>query len=172
MFSFYSLVLVAVKIFGPEHTFWSALQGASIIVGVAALILVILIKRKADARLAEAAKTAKEHWTFDYVFFPAVAWLGGVLVPFAMVFAIAVFFIMLTFGAALGHNHAEKEIESFSACTIANGSDCLSVYDGGNVVTKGRLVARSSTHIAVYDGQTTTILPIDKQVVKINRAKK
>lgn len=67
----------------------------------------------------------------------------------------------------IGKNLAQKEISDFKKCNINSHIDiertCISVIENDKIITQGILVAKSQTHVAIYDGKSTKIYPMKEQ---------
>lgn len=148
--------------------------GFALIFGCIALVVVFAEKHRSGERLRSKAAPLKKHRLFDYFFFPFIWASFAFVAPFALITAISVILLIPAIAYFKGQNMAEKEIADAKICTYSSMpiEECVSLLENGKPIAFGRLVARSSTHIALFNQGKTTIYPVKDQLVEVAPASK
>jgi len=69
----------------------------------------------------------------------------------------------------MGQYVAEKEVASNKQCIHSNApaEECISLLENGKAIATGRFVARSATHLALFNQGKTSIYPVKDQLVEV-----
>lgn len=169
VFSFYSFLSLAISIFEFSNYHWKAIFTFSTLIATMALLVVFVSRMKIDARLKNVAKTVKTHKSFDYIFFPIISWIISVVIPYFIIISIALLLFVPIFGYYKGKNSARNEIAKMKSCgtQLVEGDGCVEIIENGKVLNNGHFVARSNTHIAIYEDGKTSILPLRESVIVV-----
>lgn len=142
--------------------------------GCIGLAAVFTHRHRLDERLKKRASNTSKHWLFDYIFFPVISAVFGVTAPFFFITVTSI--ILLIPGVAYfnGRSIAEKEIETAKPCIYASAptENCVSLLENGQPMASGRFIARSSTHLALFNEGKTSIYPVKDQLVEVIPGKK
>lgn len=137
--------------------------------GCIGLAAVFTHKHRLDERLKIRASNTSKHWLFDYIFFPIMSAFFGVTAPFFVITVTCI--ILLIPGVAYfnGRSIAEKEIETSKPCLYASApaENCVSLLENGKPMASGRFIARSSTHLALFNQGKTSIYPVKDQLIEV-----
>jgi|GEM_PF-5818702 len=141
----------------------------ALIVGGIALASVITYKHRIDDRLHSKSVSIKEHRWFDYIFFPVISASFAIVIPFMAITAISTILLVPAIAYFKGKNMAEKEILIAKTCSYSSSQteECVSLLENGKPIASGKLVARSSTHIALFNQGKTSIYPVKDQLVEV-----
>ncbi len=147
--------------------------GAALIVGGFVWVAIFAAKHRFGERLRSKAAPLKEHRWFDYIYFPSMSACLAFLAQAVPILVISIILLIPTVAYFKGQNLAEKEIANAKICTttIAPIEDCVSLLENGKPIASGRLVARSSTHMALFNQGKTSIYPMKDQIVEVAPAK-
>ncbi|MGZ5006873.1 MAG: hypothetical protein ACXWFI_03320 [Methylobacter sp.] len=168
VFSFFACLSVFTSIleFFPNNI--GLLSIFATIVGVIAFVGVAADKHCLNDRLQSKSARIKEHRLFDYIFFSLVPAGLAICAPYLL--SVAIVLILLTPATAYkaGKRIAEQEITNAKTCIYsAPKEECVSLLEKGNPVASGKLVARSASHIALFNQGKTSIYPIKDQIVEV-----
>jgi len=148
--------------------------------GLAIVILVRWFKKINKQKLNKNIKAARNWKNLDFIVIPFMTF--GVFAIPALIFIFTTIFIAFLILAPyqIGVKEAQKDIGNYQGCTLVKSSNnevCTFIYNkdakkGDLPEAKGIFVARSLTHIALYEG-TTSIYPVkDKKITVIKYKEK
>jgi hypothetical protein len=166
VFAFYAFLDVAVGILDFSKANWKLIAIYSGYLASVTLAVVFIGKGNISPLLIGRTKRLMKHWLFDYIALPIAAWFVGIVIPYALVVLAAAVIVLPLFGYLYGRDSAQKEISAHVSCPEIVRKDCIALYEGGKLLTRGRFVARSSTHIALYDNGKTSIFSVEKKTVE------
>jgi hypothetical protein len=169
--AFYSLLYLAVGVHDFAQQQWRGILVVSAASAFTAMAMVFICRRGLDRRMIAVVAIARRHPAADYLIYPALAWVFSAVVPYLLIVTIFLLLFMPSFGYFEGRKVARDGISNVGEClkTEMRDDGCVVVKDADKVVSRGRFVARSSTHIAIYDGRGTTVLPLRDYVVEAQR---
>lgn len=145
----------------------------ALIVGGIVLTAVITYKHRIDERLYNKSTSIKEHRWFDYIFFPFVLSSFSIVAPFMLTAAISAILLIPAIAYFEGNHIAAKEIINAKICIYsAPKEECIFLLENGKPIAAGKLVARSPSHIALFNQGKTTIYPVKDQLVEVAPASK
>jgi hypothetical protein len=169
--AFFSLLDLAITLNDLSREHLERTMIAASILAIAAFIIVFMIRSGLDRRTSIFIQAVWRAKYFDYVFYPAMAFCSSLVALYVIVALVFTLLFAPTFGYFQGRKAARQEIASSELCVdlspSGGGRDCMVVKDAGREVLKGRFIARSGTHIALYDGQKTTVLPLRDYTVEV-----
>jgi len=141
----------------------------ALIIGGIVLAAVITYKHRIDERLLNKSTFIKEHRWFDYIFFPFILSSFSIVAPFMLIAAISAILCIPAIAYFEGKNIAEKEIINAKICIYSNAptEECVFLLEDGKPIASGKLVARSPSHIALFNQGKTTIYPVKEQLVEV-----
>lgn len=141
----------------------------ALIFGCIALAVVIIHNHRLDERLISKSETIKKHWLFEYIAFPCMSAVFALVAPYLVITAISILLVIPGIAYFKGQNVAEKEIANAKACTYTDTPDeeCVSLLENGKPTISGRFVARSATHLALFNQGKTSIYPVKDQLVEV-----
>jgi len=174
VFSFIACLEIAASI----HDFFMHNQRVfisfALILGCIALAIVFAGKHQFGERLRGKAAPLKEHRLFDYFLFPFISASFAYVLPYALISTMLIILLIPAIAYYKGQNVAEKEIANAKRCAYTNVpiEDCVFLLDNGKPIASGKLVARSSTHMALFNQGKTSIYPVKDQVVEVAPASK
>lgn len=142
----------------------------AIILGTLSLIVVVIKEKKWGQLLKSKLKKISNEKHFDYFLIPAITFSVVLSITYIIVASLAL--IVLIPGAFYftGANVAKKNIENSTPCICSDKTSmlgCITLFDNDEQIAIGRLVARSNTHIALYNESKVSIYAIEKQRVEI-----
>ena len=151
-----------------------AFIGFALIVGSFVWVAIFEEKHQFGERLRSKATPLKEHRFFDYLFFPFISACFAFVAPALLILAICIILLIPAVSYYKGQNVAENEIANAKVCTypIASVENCVSLLENGKPIASGKLVARSSTHMALFNQGKTSIYPIKDQIIEVAPASK
>lgn len=169
VFSFYSFLFLAISIFEFSNYHWKAIFTFSTLIATMALLVVFLSRINIELKLKNAAKALKAQKSFDYIFFPIISWVISVVIPYIIIISLALLLFVPIFGYYKGRNSARNEIAKMKPCStqLLENDRCVELIENGKVLIRGHFVARSNTHIAIYEDGKTSIFPLRESVVVV-----
>lgn len=169
VFSFFACLSIATSILNFLANNQLVLIVFALVFGGIALAVVFAGKHQFGARLRGKALPLKEHRLFDYFFFPFIYASFAFIAPIALIIAISMILLVPAVAYFKGQDNAEKEMEDAKICTYSGESKegCVFLLENGKPIASGKFVARSSTHVALFDKGKTTIYPIRDQIVEV-----
>lgn len=141
----------------------------ALIIGGITLVSVFAYKHRIAERLHGKSVSIQKHRLFDYIFFPFISASLAIVAPFMLTAAISMILLVPAIAFFNGKNIAEKEILNTKACTYSNAptEECVFLLENGKPIASGRLVARSPSHIALFNQGKATIYPVKDQHVEV-----
>lgn len=165
--AFYALLYFAISTYDAAQEQWHVILIMATITAGATLIAIAIHESRLSRRLQDLAVAARRHKSFDYVAYPTLVWTLSAVIPYALVATLFLVLFAPSVGYFKGRAVAREGIDGAAECLAWNPSaeSCIRIRDGDKTVLQGRFVARSETHVAVYDGSTTIILPLREYIV-------
>lgn len=105
-----------------------------------------------------------------YFIVPAFLGLFSLVIPFMLPAIIATVVAVPYVAVSSGNYEGKADIKNFQECVLGEVPhlhSCAYVYKNDEIQAKGLLVARSTDHVAIYQGGETIILPTAKLKVII-----
>lgn len=169
VFSFFACLLLVTKTLELFTNNPLSLSIFALIVGGIALTTVITYKHRIDERLHSKSTSIKKHQWFDYIFYPFMLSSFSIVVPFMLTATISIILLVPAIAYFQGQDVAEKEIVNAKTCIYSNAprEECVFLLENGTPFASGKFVARSSSHIALFNQGKTTIYPIKDQLVEV-----
>lgn len=141
----------------------------ALIIGCITLFFVFVHKHNLDKPLHSKSASIKGHWLFDYIFFPVVSSILAFTVPLLLVTAISIILLIPAIAYFKGQSMAETEIADAKTCAYSSvpTEECVFLLENSKSIASGRLVARSQTHIALFNQGKTSIYPVKDQLIEV-----
>lgn len=167
--SFFACLGIATSILEFSTKNQSLFFMLALIVGCFALAVVFIHKHHLGNRLRKKLEKTKKHWLFDYIVFPSMFAAFALTAPYLVITAISMILVIPGIAYFNGQSVAKKEISSAKPCVYTNAAadECVFLLENGKPIISGRFVARSSTHLALFNNGKTTIYPIKEQLVEV-----
>lgn len=167
--SFYALLAIAITLvdFAAKHQIlFFAIGGLVFIIG---LVIVFASRHQIEDRLKALAISSKQHRLFDYMFIPLMSALLAALAPYVLIMSIAAVLLIPGMAYFKGQSVAKDEIQKATNCSYGPDidGDCVHLMENNRPVASGIFVARSSTHLALFNYGKTSIFPVKEQVVEV-----
>ncbi|MBR7791637.1 hypothetical protein KDM87_03445 [Undibacterium sp. FT147W] len=167
--SFYALLWIAISVIDfatkNQGLFWGI--GTCVFITGVAIRFVTL--HHFDKRLKDFATACKQRRIFDYIFLPLITALITTSAPFFLIVLIAAVLLIPTMAYFKGENVAREQILKAKVCSsdsILSG-DCVYLVENKKPIAYGIFVARSSTHLALFNNGKTSIFPLKEQIVEV-----
>lgn len=139
-----------------------------------ALAIVFASRHHIDERMIAFAANSRQHRLFDYIFIPLMSALLAASAPYVVIISIAALLLVSAMAYFKGESVAKEEIQAAKPCSYGPTleSGCVYVVENNIPVAFGTFVARSSTHLALFNSGKTSIYPVKEQVVELVPNKK
>lgn len=138
----------------------------------AAHTLCIFKNRNSLTRLNDVRNKIRSHKAFEYWFFPLVSWILSVLFPYFLFLTMVSIILLSGIGFSKGAEVARDELKYYRECEnslpLTYGRSTLT--ENGRVVARGKIVARSGTHVAIFTRGITTVFPLESIIVEVHYA--
>lgn len=173
--SFYALLGIAITIVDFTTKHQNLFFSFGIIVFAIGLAVVFSYRLHIEDRLKAFGKNCKQHSLFNYIFIPLMSALLAASAPYFVIVSIAVVLLIPSMAYFKGQSVAKEEIQKANICSYGPilDSDCVYLIENNKPVASGIFVARSSTHLALFNNGKTSIFPVKEQVIEVvpkNRA--
>lgn len=167
--SFYALLGIAITVVDFETKNQGLFWGVGTLVFIAGAVIRFVTLHHFDKRLKDFATTCKQHRIFDYIFLPLITALITTSAPFFLIVLIAAVLLIPSMAYFKGENVARDEILNAKVCSSDSilGGDCVYLVENKKPVASGIFVARSSTHLALFNNGKTSIFPLKEQIVEV-----
>jgi len=171
--SFFVFVQFIIGIIAYANEKYYVLIGFSFSIFLLSLYMVVVSKY--SEKIGKIREKLKNHPWFDYLAFPSFMFLLSLLVPVLAIFVLSLL-VVIPFGAYLqGGKDATAAIEKFKGCELQqldSGDKCTFIEKDGFTLHSGMFIARSPTHIAIWDGKNANIYPLKDEIVVIRHGEK
>ena len=167
--SFYALLRIAFTIVDFATKYQGLFFAIGALVFIMGLAIVFASRHHIGDRFNALAASSKMHRLFDYIFIPLMSALLAASAPYVVIMSIAAVLLIPSMAYFKGKDVAKDEIQKARVCSygpILDG-DCVYLVEKKKVVASGSFVARSSTHLALFNNGRTSILPVREQIVEV-----
>lgn len=143
--------------------------------GVVTLVLVPLVYLiKHPAWVVKKAQTAFGWKYADYVTIPSVMGFIAFFIPYSLVICLFTLCVIPITAYWQGEREAGLNIRNFHGCELNERSvkdSCLQVSSKDYGIVEGDYIAQSSSHIAIWNGISTEIVPVKdtKMVIRFGK---
>ncbi|MDO6686731.1 MULTISPECIES: hypothetical protein [unclassified Agarivorans] len=99
-----------------------------------------------------------------YLVIPAIGGFLGSIVPYGAVCLLCLLLLFPALGHWQGKAWADRELASFQGCEqsqLSQKEKCIFLFKDNELFAEGLLLAKSSTDIAIWNGEFTEIFPTD-----------
>lgn len=138
---------------------------ASTVLGIALVSGFLAYKYPNTTQLRGESVSIKRSW----LVLPVVLACFASIFPILLLSILIIIIFSFPFSAySQGQSIAEKEIMNAKVCTYSSAptEGCVSLLENGKPIAAGRLVARSPSHIALFNRGKTSIYPVKDQLVE------
>jgi len=100
----------------------------------------------------------------NYIIFPAIGAFLGSIFPYGLICLFWLLLLLPAAGVSQGKASAERELANFQGCEQSNLSHkqkCIFLFKNNELFAEGLLLAKSSTDIAIWNGEFTEIFPTE-----------
>jgi len=143
--------------------------------GMFLLSLVMVVAYRYSHKIDKTKEILKNHPSFDYMVFPSFMFFLSLLIPYLAIFALALL-VFIPIGAYWqGEKDANTAIEKFRGCELhqlEESDKCTFIEKDGVTLHSGMFIAKSSTHIALWDGKNTKIYPLKNELIVMKHGEK
>lgn len=169
VFSFYACLNIAISTSDFFQAKALLIGVLAIFIGSMTMIMIIAHKKQADEKFSLWSAKIREHRLFDYCFFPGMIALFAFVTPILLILLISIFLLVPAAAYFKGENVAKNEITNALPCPHSDipSDGCVSFIENGKLIASGRFVARSTTHLAIFNQGKTTIYPVKDQIVVV-----
>lgn len=124
-------------------------------------------------KISEKVESTKKHSWYKWLLKPAILATIGSLLSLYIFYILIIILLLLTFSIGIGKDQASKEIKVNNKCILESKPKeypCTFLIKNNKVILSGLLIARSSSQIALWDGEQTIVEPLKDYRIKVNRA--
>jgi hypothetical protein len=160
--AFFAFSLIIIKIWNvATEKYWIFLIIAACMTVFSAL-MVWVMGEKQQIAIQERTEQIKSHPLSLYFFLPIGLGIFTLVMPYLLIAALS-FVVLLPYVAFfIGNDEGKSAIEVFQECQFGERPErrnCVYVYQGDKILAKGFLIARSTHHISIFEGDRVIILP-------------
>ena len=149
------------SIISVMNTKFYAFLIVSLFLFIIGLAMIWILNR--SKQIEQKVKKIKNHKHFEYVAVPSLMALLSFAIPYTIV-AILAFILLLPLGAYWqGQNSAKNRIEGFKGCELKDldkRNKCFFITKADKPIADGMLIAKSPSHVALWDGNVANIYPL------------
>lgn len=151
--SFYALLGIAITILDFASKYQGLFFAAGAFVFAMGLVIVFVSRHHIDDNLKAFAANCKRHLLFDYIFIPLMSALVAAVAPYVVILSIAIVLLIPSMAYFKGQSVAKDEIQKARICSYGPTleGDCVYLMENNKPVAFGTFVARSSSHLALFN---------------------
>ncbi len=138
-------------------------------------VVVLKHQKKFKPKFKEHSEKIQNNSIFHYFGLPIIGSLLGVTTAISFFYIFILPSILAALVYVFGGSIANKEIDKFEGCELEvldSKNKCVFIKKNNKAVLEGLLIAKSPSHIALWDGSKTTVYPLDKELVEIRFGEK
>ncbi len=143
---------------------------AVVVVVLFGCVVVLKHQKKFKPKIKEHSEKIQNNSIFHYFGLPIIGSLLGVTTAISFFYIFLLPSILAALVYVFGGSIANKEIGKFEGCNLealSSKSKCIFIKKNDKAVSEGLLIAKSASHIALWDGSKTTVYPLDKELIEI-----
>jgi|SRR5690554_3705382 len=143
--------------------YWVFLIVAAFMAGIGALMVWISGEAR-QVGIRRKKEQLQAHPLSLYFLVPLGLGAFSIVMPYVLIATLSLVVAVPFIAYWVGHDEGKAAIEFFQECKLdekPKRQNCVYLYQGGELLVKGLLIARSTDHVAVFENSQAIILPSD-----------